>query len=111
MSWRVFAGALTLWIFVALLAGVISETYFGSNETSIVSLLMTPETPAYTNPVGGISATLSVSQAWMGAFFNAMFLNYPALFSGPFVIVRFLFLVVIMAVIILQVIQGVRPAS
>lgn len=110
MSWRVFAGLITLWILVAIIAGVINGTYFSSNDTTLLSLIMSPETPAYTNPVGGISMTISVSMAWISAFFNAMFLNYPELFSGPFAIVRFLFLSVIIGVIVVQVISGVRPA-
>lgn len=107
--WKVFAGLIFFWIILALLCGVITKVYFGDNETNIVSILLTPQTPSYTNPVGGITMTFSVTQKYMAAFFKAMFLDYPALFPGPWQIFRIFFLVIIMGVLVALVIGAIKP--
>jgi hypothetical protein len=105
--WKVFAGLIFFWIILALLCGVMTLTYFGTNETNIASILLTPQTPSYTNPIGGITATFSVSANYMTAFFNAMFLNFP-IFDGPYQIIRILFLTVIIGVLVALVIGAIR---
>jgi hypothetical protein len=109
MSWRVIAGLLFLYVIIILLSGVATETYFGGNSSTIVSLILTPPTPSYTNPIGGISTTFSIAQAWLNAFLQAMFLDFP-IFYGPYQIVRILILCVFGGVIVFQVISGIRPA-
>jgi len=93
---------------VVLLSGVMTEAYYGDNATTIVSLIIRPQTPSYTNPVGGISSTFSVTSAWIGAFFQALFLDFP-IFDGPYQIVRILILTTAMGVLAYQVISGIKP--
>jgi hypothetical protein len=107
MSWRVIAGLLFLYLVVILLSGVMTETYFSGNGTSVFSTLLQPQTPAYTNPIGGISVTLSVTANWLAAFFQAIILDFP-IFSGPYVIVRIFILVVAGGVIVYQVLSGIK---
>jgi hypothetical protein len=105
MSWRVIAGLLFLYIVVVLLTGVLTEVYFGTNETTIIDYMLRPETPTYNNPVGGISATFATSAGFMSALFKALFLESP-LFYGDYQIIRILILVVAISVIIYWVISG-----
>jgi len=106
--WKVFAGLLFLWIILALLGGATSGLYFGSNETNIISVLMAPQTPAYTNPVGGITATFSVTQQYMSVLWQAMWLDFP-MFQGEYAIVRILFLVIIIGVVVALVVGAIKP--
>jgi hypothetical protein len=109
MSWRVFAGLFFMYILIVLLSGIMSETYMSSNDTTIFGLILRPQTPSYTNPVGGISSTFSVTADYISAFFRALFLDFP-IFSGEYAIVRILILCVVAGVIAVQVISGIRPA-
>jgi hypothetical protein len=106
--WKVFAGLFAMYVLIGLLCGVMTNLYFGTNETTLVSLLMTPETPAYTNPVGGITQTYSVTAAYMGAVYQMMFLDFP-IFSGEFAIVRVLLLSVSIGVLIALVVGAIKP--
>lgn len=110
MSWRVFTTLLMLWLGIVLLAGVMEGTFMSSNQTSVFDTLLRPQIPAYTNPVGGISAVFSVSGAWISALFQAFTLDFPALFGGPYIVVRFFLLTVLIGVIVYQILGGVRPA-
>jgi hypothetical protein len=109
MSWRVFTGLLMLYLLVVLLTSVMTEVYVGSNVTTVFDLLARPIIPAYTNPIGGISAMFTVSGEWIGALFNAFTLNSP-LFDGPYMIVKWFILTVFLGVMIYQIFGGVRPA-
>lgn len=106
--WKVFAGLFFLWVLIGLLCGVMTNLYFGSTETTLVSLLMSPETPAYTNPVGGITQTYSVTAAYMTAFYQMVFLDFP-IFDGQWAIIRILMLSVIVGVLIALVIGAIKP--
>jgi hypothetical protein len=94
---------------IILISGIMTETYMSSNQTTLFSLILSPPTPSYTNPVGGISSTFSVSAAWIQAFFAAIFLDFP-IFSGEYVIIRVLILTVAGGIIVYQVISGIKPA-
>lgn len=109
MSWRVITGLLFLYILIILISGIMTETYMSSNQTTLFSLILTPPTPAYTNPVGGISVTFSVAAAWFNAFLGAILLDFP-IFSGPYLIVRILILCVAGGIIVFQVVSGIKPA-
>lgn len=106
--WKIFAGLLFFYIILILLCGVMTNLYMGSNETTIVSILMAPQTPAYTNPVGGITATFSVTSDYMSAFWKAMWLDFP-IFAGEYAIFRVLFLTIIIGVVIALVIGAIKP--
>jgi hypothetical protein len=105
MSWRVITGLLFLYIIVVLLTGVMTETYYGANETTVIDYLVRPETPTYNNPVGGISATFATSAGFMQALFKALLLESP-IFAGEYVIIRIIILCVAAGVIIYWVISG-----
>ena len=106
--WKVFAGLLFFWIVIALMCGVMTKVYFSDNQTNIISVLMTPQTPAYTNPVGGITMTFSVAQTYMSAIWSAMWLDFP-IFYGQWAIFRVLFLVIIIGVIMALVVGAIKP--
>lgn len=105
MSWRVFTFILFIYIIIVMLSGIMSEAYFGSNETTIVDYLIRPETPTYTNPIGGITSTFAVSAGFITALFKAIFLDLP-IFYGEYQIVRILILTVAMGAIIYLVVLG-----
>ena len=105
MSWRVIAGLLFLYIIVVLLTGMLTEMYWGSNETTIVDYMLRPETPTYNNPVGGIAVTFATSAGFISALFKALFLESP-IFYGEYQIIRILILVVAISVIVYWVISG-----
>jgi hypothetical protein len=105
MSWRVITGLLFLYILVVLLTGILTKTYYGANETTVIDYLVRPETPTYNNPVGGISATFATSAGFMSALFKALLLESP-IFADEYVIIRILILCVAAGVIIYWVISG-----
>jgi hypothetical protein len=107
MSWRVFTGLLMLWLIIVLLTSVMTEIYVSSNVTTIFDLLARPTIPAYTNPIGGISAIFSVSAAWISALVSAFTLDSP-LFSGVYVIVKWFILCVFLGIMIYQIFGGVK---
>jgi len=109
MSWRLFAGWLLFYLLVILISGVASDTYMSSNQTSIISTLLQPQMPAYTNPVGGITSMFSVTAAWVSAFMAAISLDFP-IFSGAYQILRLGFLTFIMGGLVYLVITGVRQS-
>jgi len=106
--WKIFAGLFFLWVLIGLLCGVMTNLYFGSNQTTLVSLLMTPETPSYTNPVGGITSTFSVTASYMSAIFQMIFLDFP-IFDGQWAIVRILLMSIAIGVLIALVIGAIKP--
>ena len=103
MSWRVISGLLFLYIMVVLLTSVLTEIYWGSNETTILDFIVRPETPTYSNPVGGISQTFVTSANFIGALFKALLLESP-IFNGAAVMIRLMILVVAAGVIVYWVI-------
>lgn len=109
MSWRVITGLLFAWVITALLCGGLTLTYFGTNNTNLISLILSPQTPSYTNPVGGISTTVSTSAQWISAFFSAMFFDFP-LFTGDYAIIRVLILTIFIGILAVQILQGIKPA-
>lgn len=110
MNWRVFTGLLMLWIIIVILAGIMEDSYMDASHTSVFDTLLRPQIPAYTNPIGGISAIISVSGPYIVALFQAFTLDFPALFSGEYAILRFFLLTVFIGVMIYQILSGVRPA-
>ena len=107
-SWKIFAGLLYFWLVLALMCGVVTKMYFNGNQTNIITVLMTPQTPAYTNPVGGITMVFSVAPAFLSSLWSALWLDFP-IFYGAWAIFRFMFLCIFIGIIVAMVTSSIKP--
>ncbi len=109
MTWRIFTGWIILYLLIALISGVMTKAYIDPNCIEVVSLLMQPEIPAYTNPIGGVTSMFSTASSWVQAFINMITLDF-AIFNGEWQILRIFFLAYMCGAIVYLVITGVRQA-
>jgi hypothetical protein len=98
MSWRILSGWFIFYLIVALLSGVMTLIYLPDSVASIFSTLFAPPTPAYTNPVGGITMLISATGAIMTALWKFFLLDWP-IFDGWYQIFRWLLLCIPLGII------------
>lgn len=106
-SWMI--GLVTLFVVLSIIAGVMEMNYLGTEGLSRLQMLMQPDVPAYTNPIGAVSAYFTVGWGYIQNLWGMFWFDYP-MFTGVWGIVRYvIFLPVSIGVIVslIFIIRGV----
>lgn len=108
-SWLI--GLVMLFVILTVITGVMEMSYLGGAEASRLQRLMQPDVPAYTNPLGAITAYVTATWDYIQNLWGIFWFDYP-FFQGSWAILRYIFMAVSIGVIVslVAVIRGVGSA-
>lgn len=108
MSAKWFIGLVMLHILLTIISGICEMTSISAADIGRIQLLMQPDVPAYTNPVGAVFSYMTATWDYIENLWGIFWFDY-AFFQGSWLYLRYcLFMPVSVGVIVTLVIAVVR---
>ena len=111
MSAKWLIGFFMLYVICAIVSLMMEAQQLGASEASTLYIILTPDIPAYSNPIGAIFAYISVAPAYLDALWSIFWWDY-SFFEGSWQLVRYiLFLPLSGGLVVSLVLAFVRGVS
>lgn len=101
-SWLI--GLFVLFVVLHLITGVMEMSYMGAREVSRLQVLMQPGV-IFSNWLPW--AIVTAAATYIANFFNMLMFNYPTIFQGPYLIVKYALFIPISLGILVTLVLGV----
>lgn len=95
---------------LTLISGIIEMNTLGAGEVSLIQRLMSPDIPEYSNPIGAVTAYMSVTWQYLEAFFDILFFNY-SFFQGQWLLVKYILFIPVSFAMVFSLIMMLRGVA